>query len=137
MDEELFASIILLTFYGSIFFVLCLFSYIYTSLTLSKISEKLGNTDTWKAWIPFVKGAYQLQLGNFSPLYYLLILVPILGWITVSIMGMIAWIRIAEKRGFPTWVGLIIALAWLVPNGGMVAQYIAQGYIAWSEYEKK
>ncbi|PKN02707.1 hypothetical protein CVU76_01580 [Candidatus Dojkabacteria bacterium HGW-Dojkabacteria-1] len=111
--------------------------YIYTSLVLSKIAEKLGNTDTWRAWIPIVKGAYQLELGGYSPWYYLLIFIPFLGWIAVTVLSAVAWVRISELRGFPTWVGLIVALAWLIPNGGMIAQFIAQGYIAWGEYQKK
>ena len=137
MDSEQLASLILLGFYGVIFFVIAFISYIYTSLVISKIAQKLGRTDKWKAWVPIVKGAYQLELGDFSPWYYLLIFIPILGLIPVTVLGIVAWFRITEKRGFPNWVGLIVGLAWLIPNGGMIAQYIAQGYIAWGEYEKK
>lgn len=137
MNEDLLYFIIFFTIYGTIITIFVLVTYIYTSLVLSKIAEKLGKTDTWRAWIPIVKGAYQLELGGYSPGYYLLIFIPFFGWIAVTVLSAIAWVRISEQRGFPTWVGLIVALAWLIPNGGIIAQFIAQGYIAWGEYEKR
>lgn len=137
MNEDFIYFLTFFMVYGTMISIFILGTYIYTSLVISKIAEKLGYTDTWRAWIPIVKGGYQLELGDFSAWYYLLIFIPIFGWIAVTVLSVIAWVRITEKRDFPTWVGLIVGLAWLIPNGGMIAQYVAQGYIAWGEYKKK
>jgi hypothetical protein len=136
MEETLY-WLFVLSFYLVIFGFIFIAYYIYTSIVLHKIAEKLGYTDIWRAWVPIIKGGYQLELGNFNPWLYALIFIPIVGVITTTILGMIAWVRIAEKRKFPTWVGLLAAFGWLIPNGGMIVQGVVIGYMAWGEYKKE
>jgi len=137
MSEEYLVEFIVLSVYTVIFLGMFIAAYVFNALLVSKIGEKLGREDTWKAWVPIISGAYQLELGDLSPWLYLLIFFPIFGWLAIGILSIVAWVKITEKRGFPTWVGLIIAFAWLIPSGGVIAQYIAKGFVAWGEYDKK
>ncbi len=131
--EYLFTILIYLLFYIFLFGTY----YLVNAISLYKIAQKFGRTDAWKAWIPFIQGAYQLQLGDFSPYLYFLILIPVFGLIPVIVLGIISWIKITEKRGFPLWIGLMAALSWTFIYGGMIATYVTQLYIAFSEYKKK
>lgn len=137
MTEEDLVSLVFFSMYGVILFTFFIAFYVYTSVVLQKIAQKLGYKDTWRAWVPIVKGGYQLEMGGFSPWLNLLVFLPFFGWMAITVLSTIAWIKITERRGFPQWIGLIVALSWLLPSGGLIAQCIAQGYIAWSEYEKK
>lgn len=137
VDTDLLSAFIATSIYLLFYIILFGVYYLVNAISLYKIGKKLGRNDAWKAWIPFVQGAYQFQLGDFSPYLYLIILFPAVGWLAVVIIGMISWVKIAEKRSFPVWVGLILALSWIFIYGGMIAMYVTQLFVAFSEYKRK
>ena len=103
--------------------------YIYSSWAWMIIAKKLKYKDSWLAWIPFAKEAMILEIGGFSWAWIFLILVPILGWIALSVLLIIANWRIFEKRKYPGW----FSLSTIIPDVGFVLYLIAIGFVAWKD----
>jgi hypothetical protein len=100
-------------------------TYIYTSLALSKVGEKLGYERNWFAWVPILNAIMILELGDQNPLLLLLALIPGLGALALMIISVIAIMNICEKRGFNKNLGLLTLLP--------LANLVLIGYIAWAE----
>ena len=107
--------------------VLFLASYIYFSYAWHTIGTKLKHKNPWIAWIPFAKTILQLQLGDFHWAFVFLYLIPVLGWIALLILTLIAKWRIFEKRHYPGWLSLIL----LIPQVGFIGNAIIIGLVAW------
>lgn len=114
-----------------IVFMLFLFAgvYVYFAFAWMEIAKKLKYEYPWLAWIPFARDAMVLQLGGFHWALVFLFLVPILGWIALFILGIIAKWRIFEKRKYPGWLSLFI----LIPQAGFIAHGIIVGFVAWKD----
>jgi len=106
--------------------------YIYTSLAWYTIGKKLKYKNNWLAWIPIVRWGMILELGGFHWAWALLVLIPILGWIPLFVLLIIATWRIYEKRKYPGWFSLAIIL----PEVGGVLHTIAIGFVAWKDLKK-
>jgi cellulose synthase/poly-beta-1,6-N-acetylglucosamine synthase-like glycosyltransferase len=101
--------------------------YIYTALAWSAIAKKLKYKLPWLAWIPFANLSMMLQLGGFSWAWIFLILIPILGWIGLMVLLIIATWKVFEKRKYPGWFSLSV----LIPQVGYILYLIAIGLVAW------
>ncbi len=114
---------------------LVIMGYVYMALTLSTIAKKLNHTDPWLAWIPIANLALILQLGNFHWAWVFLILIPILGWIPLGIINIIANWRIFEKRNYPGWLALVYLGAFIpfVGHAFSLANLIIWGLVAWKD----
>jgi len=99
--------------------------YIYTSLALSKIGEKLNYEKKWFAWVPILNAIMIFELGDQNPMLLFLALIPGIGALILMVFSIIAIMNISEKRGFDKMLGLLF----LVP----LANIILIGYIAWKE----
>ena len=100
--------------------------YIYSALALSTLGKKLGQNNLWLAWIPFINFILILQMGNFHWAWIFLLLIPFLGWIPLTIIGIVAFWRICEKRNYPGWLSLLTLL-------GSLPGLIVLGVIAWKD----
>ena len=107
--------------------------YIYKSIVFMKIAKKLRYKNAWLAWIPFADFAMMLQLGNFHWAWIFLILIPILGWIALYVLFIIANWRIFEKCDYPGWFSLSL----IIPKIGVVIYLITVGFIAWGSQKTK
>jgi len=109
--------------------------YIYTSLALMTIGKKLKYKNSWLAWIPIANIAMILQIGEFHWAWVFLILVPILGWIPLGVLGIIATWRVYEKRNYPGWLALIPLAGYLPVIGGLagIANLVIIGLVAWMD----
>jgi hypothetical protein len=103
--------------------------YVYTSITWYTIGRKLKYKNSWLAWVPIVKWAMILQMGKFHWAWIFLILIPVLGWIPLFVLLIIAMWRIYEKRKYPGW----FSLAQLVPKVGGILHLIVIGFVAWDD----
>jgi len=103
--------------------------YVYGALAWQTIARKLKYDKPWLAWIPFANVAMMLQLGNFHWAYVFLILIPVLGWIALLVLIIIANWRTFEKRNHPGW----IALSQIIPKVGGLLYLIAIGFVAWKD----
>lgn len=107
--------------------------YIYTSLAWMRIAKKLKYKHPWVAWIPVANWAMILQLGGFHWAWIFLILIPILGWIALFVLCIIAHWRIFEKRKYPGWFSLSL----IIPQVGLILYLIAIGFVAWQDKKRR
>jgi hypothetical protein len=114
-----------------VFFIAAI--YVYHSLAWMIIAKKLKYKRAWLAWIPIANVAMILQLGGFHWAWIFLILVPILGWIALTVLCIIATWRIYEKRKYPGWFSLSI----VIPKVGGILYLIAIGFVAWQDRKKR
>jgi uncharacterized membrane protein YciS (DUF1049 family) len=106
--------------------------YIYFALAWQTIAKKLKYDKPWLAWIPIANIAMILQLGNFHWAWIFLILVPILGWIALVVLIVVANWRTFEKREYPGW----FSLSQIIPKIGGILYLIAIGFVAWQDKPK-
>ena len=123
-----------LTAIGIIIAILFLIAlYIYSSLAWSTIAKKLKYKRHWLAWIPFANVAMILQLGKFHWAWIFLFVIPVIGWIALLVLMVIATWRIFEKRKYPGW----FSLSMIIPKVGGILYLIAIGFVAWQDKKKK
>jgi hypothetical protein len=103
--------------------------YVYSSLAWMTIAKKLKYKKPWIAWIPIASTAMVLQLGGFRWEWIFLLLIPILGWIALFVLIIVATWRIFEKRKYPGWFSLSV----LIPQAGGILYLIAIGFAAWGK----
>jgi hypothetical protein len=109
--------------------------WVYTSLAWMTIGKKLKYKNAWIAWIPIVNIAMVLQLGEFHWAWIFLALVPVVGWLVLAVMAIIATWRIYVKRKYAGWLSLISVLQG-IPVVGWVAgivNLIILGLVAWKD----
>ncbi|MBT4377090.1 hypothetical protein HOD29_06985 [archaeon] len=109
--------------------------YIYESIAWQRIGRNQKYRCPWMAWIPFARLAMRLEMGRFHWALIFLLLIPILGWIAVFVLEIIALWRIFEKAKYPGWLSLSIALTALPYLGWIssIAYYIIIGFVAWKK----
>ena len=107
--------------------------YVYSSLAWYTIAKKLKYKDAWLAWIPIVNLVLVLQLGGFHWAWIFLIFIPILGWIALGVLSIIATWRIFEKRKYPGWFSLLV----IIPEVGGLLYLIAIGFVAWKDKKRR
>jgi len=107
--------------------------YIYHALAWQKIARESKHKHPWLAWIPFANFALILQLGQFHWAWIFLFLVPILGWIAVMVLIIIATWRVYENRKYPGW----FSLAPIIPKIGGLLYLIALGFVTWKNMAAK
>ncbi len=106
--------------------------YIYFAIAWMTIGDKLKYKRPWLAWIPFANISMILQMGGFHWAWVFLILIPILGWIALWVLTIIATWRILEQRKYPGWFSLSI----VIPQVGTVLYMIIIGFAAWADRKK-
>ena len=112
---------------GILMFIFIFAFYIYFSFAWMTIGKKLKYPTPWLAWIPFANISMILQLGGFHWAWVFLIFIPVLGWITLFVLIIIATWRIFEKRKYPGWFSLSVIIPW----AGGVLYLISIGLVAW------
>ncbi len=123
--EALAAGILAMS--GAVIFFSLIISipfYIYGAWSQMVISNKLNVPNSWMAWIPFLNLYNFAKCAGMSGWTLLLMFIPFVGIIYV----IIAYMNIAERRGFEKLLGLLV----LVP----IAQIVLPGYLAWAEPKK-
>lgn len=106
-----------------------LVAYIYFALSWKTIADKLKYKRSWIAWIPIANLAMILHIGGFHWAWIFLMLIPVLGWIALLILMVIATWRVFEKRKYPGWFSLSL----LVPKMGWLLYLVAIGFVAWKD----
>lgn len=109
--------------------LLSLAVYVYAALALSTIAKKLGAAKPWLAWIPFANLFLAAEIAEtpwWTALMLIFIgLIPYIGYLAVlGVFGFWSW-KIAERRGFQPWIGLLL----LVP----LVNLVVLGILAWND----
>jgi len=128
-------ALAMITAFIAMFIIVALAVYIYTAWAWMTIGNKLKYKDSWLAWIPIANIAMILQLGGFHWAWVFLILVPIVGWIALLVLCIVATWHIYEKRKYPGWLSLIILLSFvpmMVWIAG-IANLVILGIVAWKD----
>lgn len=86
--------------------------YLWLGAGLAAVFAKAGE-EPFKAWIPVWNIVVLLQLGGMSGWLILLALVPVLGWLAVLIVLVMACHRVG--RGFGVGAGMTVLAAVLLP----------------------
>ena len=110
------------------FFVFAI-TYVYFAFAWMTIAQKMKYKRAWLAWIPFANISMILQLGGFHWAWVFLILIPVVGWIALLVLMVIATWRIFEKRHYPGW----FSLSMVIPRLGALLYLIAIGFVAWKD----
>lgn len=103
--------------------------YIYHALAWQTVARKFRHKYPWLAWIPFANFAQILQLGGFHWAWIFLALIPILGWIALMVIGVIALWRICDKLRYPGW----FSLGAIIPKVGPILYFVLIGFLAWGK----
>jgi len=103
--------------------------YVYFALAWQTTAKKLKYKKSWLAWIPIANISLILRLGGFHWAWVFLILIPILGWIALFVLMIIATWRICVKRKYPGW----FSLALIIPEIGGILYLILIGFLAWGK----
>jgi hypothetical protein len=108
---------------GALIFVLliCLAVYVYTALAVQTIAEKTNTENPWLAWIPIANLILLLNIAKKPIWWIVLCLIPLVN----IIIFIIVWMAVAEARGKPSWVGVLL----IVPVLGA----LMPGYLAWAD----
>lgn len=116
-----------------VWIIMALAIYVYTAWAWMTIAQKLKYKNYWLAWIPIANIAMILQLGGFHWAWVFLIIVPIAGWLALVVLAIIAIWRIYEKRNYPGWLSLILALNFVPLIGWIagIANLVVLGLVAW------
>ncbi len=101
--------------------------YIYQAWAWYTIASRMRHKSPWLAWIPFANVAMILQLGGFHWAWIFLIIIPILGWIALLILFIIANWRVFQKCRYPGW----FSLSAVIPKVGLILYLVAIGFVAW------
>lgn len=103
--------------------------YIYMSLALMTIANKLGVENGWFAWVPILNLILMAKLGDVNPWLLLLFLIPGVNAIFMLYFAVAVFMKICEKRGLDKYIGLLILLP--------VANIVLPGYLAWAKLQSK
>jgi hypothetical protein len=81
--------------------------YLYFSFCLFIIAKKTGNLDNAiLAWLPIINIILLIQIAKKPIWWILLLLVPLVN----IIIYVIIWMKIAEARGKPSWLGVLFII---------------------------
>ena len=113
-----------ISWYFWLYLILWVALYIYLALCLQILAEKTNTPNSWLAWIPIADIFLMLQIAQKPLWWFLLFLIPIVN----IVIGIIIWMKIAERTGKPSWLGVLL----IVPVIGIAIP----GYLAFSGGEK-
>lgn len=116
-----FAGVLLLAFAISF-----LVFFVYAAIVLMVIAKKTGTPGRWMAWVPIANFYLMAQIGGvpwWTLFAFLLFLIPFFG--PAAFMGVVVWWwwKIAERRNFPGWYGILMLLP--------VVNLVVMGIMAW------
>lgn len=86
-----------------------LISYLFSSYCFWKIYQKLGESDAWFAWVPFLAQWKMYQAGGKSPWWLIGLFIPIVNVIAVIILIM-AMVNIVKRLGKNPWLILLMII---------------------------
>lgn len=95
--------------------------YIYMALALQTIAQKTNTDNAWLAWIPIANIVLLLNIAGKPVWWIILFLIPIVN----IVIGVLAWMGVAEARQKPNWWGILMIIPFV--------NLIVPGYLAWAD----
>lgn len=87
--------------------------YVWIGLSLSALFRKAGEPG-WQAWVPLLNVAVLLRLGGSTPWLVLLGLVPVVGWVALYVLVVVAAHRVNRSFGLGASMTVVAALVFPV-----------------------
>lgn len=110
------------TAFGPIEFSVALLVYAFFAFCLYTIAKKSGlENRAWWGWVPILQVLLMLQVAGVPWWWILLFLIPFVN----LIMGILVWVKIAQRLNKPWWLGIIM----FVPG----VDLFVLGYLAFSK----
>ncbi|MBU1122686.1 MAG: DUF5684 domain-containing protein [Candidatus Omnitrophota bacterium] len=97
-----------------------IFTYVYSALTLQIIAKKTNTENSWLAWIPIASLYLVCEIADRPAWWMLLLFLPYVN----IIIFIILWKDIAKARGKSGWLGLCV----IIP----IISFVVMGYLAFS-----
>ncbi len=86
--------------------VLGVAAYLYIATGIFLIARKTGTDNAWFAFVPILNLILLLQIADRPIWWFLLLMIPLVN----VVIAVIVWMGIAEARGKPGWVGILMIL---------------------------
>lgn len=104
--------------------------YIFLSYTLQKIASKTNTKNGWFAWVPILSTILHCDIAQkprwWTAVILLTLFIPLIGGIIFLVFYIVIWMKIAQRRNRPAWLGILVS----VPFLGLV---FVQAYFAFSD----
>lgn len=114
-DEEAATVLAFMGVYMFCYVVFLVIMWIVGAVVLSTLGKKVGVTEpNWMAWVPIVQIYYAVRVAGEEGWKMVLLFIPFVN----IVYGIILWMKIAERRGFENWYGILVivpVVGWLVP----------------------
>lgn len=78
-------------------------SYIFSSYCFEKIYEKLGQPNSWFAWVPILNIWIMYKAGDQSPWWIIGLFIPLIN-IVPTVILLIAFVKIVNKINKSAWL---------------------------------
>ncbi len=121
VPETMSQALAVLMRVSSIIAVIGVALYFYNAMCLYEIALKLRAHSAWLAWIPLANLYLLVRLGERPEWWLAFYAFPLVG----SVVDVILWMRISQRRGRPDWLGILM----FVP----VANLVVPGILAFSD----
>jgi|SRR3989338_6931835 len=105
----------------AIYLVVLVVGYVYMAICFQVIAKKTATANPWMAWVPIANLVLMLNIAKKPVLWILLMLIPLVN----LVIFIIVFMKIAEARGKPGWVGILM----IVP----FVNLILPAYLAFSK----
>lgn len=128
LDEKEFAGALAAIFTGGfliVYMFIMLGVYVYSAVTLQKTADRIGEPNSWFAWIPVLNMILLYRMGDKNPWYLLLAFIPFVGAVILLVFTILATMKVCEKRGYDP----LYALLTLIPIGA----FILWAILAWGK----
>ncbi|MCQ9205642.1 MAG: DUF5684 domain-containing protein [Omnitrophica bacterium] len=110
--------------------ILAIVFYIFFSYTLQKIASKTNTKNGWFAWVPIFNTILHCDIAQkprwWAAVILVALFIPLIGGIIFLVFYIVIWMKIAQRRNRPAWLGILV----LVPFLGLV---FVQAYFAFSD----
>ncbi len=94
---------------GSFFSIYVLAAYLFTAYCLMKIYDKLGEPNSWFAWIPILNNLIMYKAGGQSPWWVIGLFIPIVNIVAIVFL-LIAFVNVVKRLGKNPWLILLTIL---------------------------
>jgi flagellar biogenesis protein FliO len=84
-------------------------AYIFNAYCFMKIYDRLGEADSWFAWVPILDTVKMYQAGGQSPFWIIGFFVPLVN-IVAAIFLIIAFVNIVKRLGKNPWLILLMLI---------------------------
>jgi hypothetical protein len=96
-------------FEGLLGFLFGTAAYVFASYCMMKIYDKLGEENSWFAWVPILNNVILYKAGGQSPLWTIGLFIPFINIVAIVFL-IIAFVKIVQRLGKNPWLLLLMLI---------------------------